>query len=218
MRIELNAEEETLRKEMLGWLDKAKTALAASRMNEDVRIGIEEAGKRAHELHLLLKARDSEPKHHAYMINNRGLQPDDPQFYVHIHPIEDLLKYLDDSHANDDPVDQTISAEFTFNVFSRRQGHEDTYKLKRTADGWYVANIGINGPCDKAGRPFLYKNFRQDSIQYPCGVEGRMEWLWEQAASQGLTATRVQDALSEIASWVSLTERSAPSGGIWAGY
>jgi hypothetical protein len=40
------------------------------------------------------------------MIKNRQSQPDEPHFYMHYHPIEDLLKFLDDPHANDDPVEK----------------------------------------------------------------------------------------------------------------
>ena len=63
-----------------------------------------------------------QPKHHKYMLENRGVPPDDPEFYNHIHPIEDLLAYMDNPHANDDPEDQTIGHEFKIRVFSRRWG------------------------------------------------------------------------------------------------
>ena len=86
------------------------------------------------------------------MIENRGMQPDDPDFYLHFHPIQDLLKFLDDEHANDDPRDQTIGAEFSFRVFTRRWGHDDTYKVIRTKDGWDISHIAIGGPCDKSGK------------------------------------------------------------------
>jgi hypothetical protein len=61
-------------------------------------------------------------------------------------------------------------------------------------------------------------NFRQDSIQYPVGLEGWMEWLWNQASEKGLTQPQVQAALQELADWVSHTEQNVPSGGVWKGY
>ena len=218
MSIDLHGEEVTLRSEIVERMDKAKKAFAESRLGTDVQQTILEAGERAHRLHMLLKGRGLEPKHHAYMIRNRELQPDDADFYMHYHPIEDLLKFLDDPHANDDPVDQTVGSSFTFRVFSRRWGRDDSYRITRTADGWDVRYVAIGGPCDKGGKPFLFMNFRQDSIQYPIGLDGWMEWLWEQATSQGLTAAQVQEALQQLADWVSNTERSAPSGSVWKGW
>jgi hypothetical protein len=152
------------------------------------------------------------------MVKNRELQPDAPEFYMHFHPLEDLLKFLEDEHANDDPVDQTIGCEFSFGVYSRRWGRDDTYRLTRTADGWAIRHMAIGGPCDRGGDPFLFQNFRQDAIQYPEGLDGWMEWLWNQASERGLTAAQVQEGLQQIADWVSNTERNAPSGGIWEGY
>lgn len=218
MSIQLQPNELTLRGEIEERIKKVRKAFAETRLGGDVSDWIAEAGERAHKLHLLLKARGLEPKHHGYMIKNRELQPDDPEFYMHFHPIEDLLKFLDDEHANDDPVDQTIGVDFTFRVFSNRWGHDDAYRVKRTEDGWIISHIAIGGPCDKAGRPFLFENLRHDSIHFPDGLDGWMEWLWSQAASRGLTQNEVQTALQELADWVSITEKNAPSGGIWEGY
>jgi hypothetical protein len=152
------------------------------------------------------------------MIKNRELPSDHPDFYMHFHPLEDLLKFLEDEHANDDPQDQTIGVTFTFRVFSNRWGHDDTYKVQRTKDGWHVAHLMINGPCDRGGHLILFQNFRQDSIHYPEGLDGWMEWLWTQAAENGLSETQVQAALQQLADWVSNTEKNRPSGGIWSGY
>ena len=218
MSIQLQPPEVTLRDEIAERMDKARKAFADMRIGEDVRKTILEAGELSHKLHMLLKARGSEPKHHAYMIKNRELQPDDPEFYMHFHPIEDLLKFLDNEHANDDPVDQTIGSKFTFRVFSRRWGHDDNYKFKRTEDGWDISHIAIGGPCDKGGRPFLFENLRQDSINHPEALDGWMEWLWTQAETKGLSAEQVQAALQQLADWVSQTEKNAPNGGVWEGY
>lgn len=218
MSIQLNPAEATLRNEIAERMDKARKAFAGARISEDVRKAIVEAGERSHKLHMLLKARGLEPKHHAYMVKNRGFQPDAPEYYMHFHPIEDLLKFLDNEHANDDPLDATIGCKFTFRVYSKRWGHEDTYTVKRTTDGWEISHLAIGGPCDKGGRPFLFDNFRQDSISFPDGLDDWMEWLWSQAETKGLTAEQVQASLQELADWVSQTEKTAPSGGVWEGY
>lgn len=218
MRIELSPDEDKLRQEIVERMDKAGKALDEGRMDEEMETTIDEAGERSHQLHMLLKARGHEPKHHAYMIENRGMPADHREFYQHIHPIEDLLKFIDDEHANDDPVDQTVGSVFEFRVYSRRWGHEDIYRVKRTKDGWDIAHPPIGGACDKGGQPFLFRNLQQDSIQFPAKLSGWMEWLWDQAKAEGLTEGQVQTALQELADWVSETERTAPDGGIWAGY
>ena len=218
MSIDLNTEEQTLRNQIKERVIKLRSAFTNSGDDADIGGLIFEAGEFAHKLHMSLKARDLEPRHHAYMVKNRELQPDDPDFYMHFHPLEDLLKFLDDEHANDDPVDQTIGIDFTFRVYSKRWGHDDSYKFKRTADGWIIAYTMISGPCDKGGRPFLFKNLSHDSIQYPEGLDGWLEWLWNQASERGLTAQQVQAGIQQLADWVSNTERNAPTGELWEGY
>lgn len=217
MSIQLNPEEEQLQKDIAKLVAECREAFSWTSQNSNVSEWISEAGQKAHKLHMLLKGRGLEPRHHAYMIKNRELQPDHPDFYKHFHPLEDLLKFLEDEHANDDPEDQTIGVKFTFRVYSRRWGHHDEYRIRRTEDGWHVEHMSINGPCDKSGRPILFSNFRQDSIQYPARLDLYMEWLWDQAAEQGLDRNKVQSALQELADWVSNTERNAPSDGVWEG-
>lgn len=219
MSIELESDENKLRNEIEVLITKIRKAFERYDIDDDnANVLIKEAGECSHKLHMLLKNRGIEPKHHAYMIENRELESDDPNFYMHIHPIEDLLKFLDDEHANDDPIDTTIGADFKLPIFSGRWGREDIYSIKRTEDGWIIKNVSIGGPCDKGGRPFLFENFRHDSIQYPARLDGWMEWLWEKASTEGLTHNQVQESLQQLGEWVSNTEKSAPKDGIWEGF
>lgn len=218
MKIELNEAEAELQEKISSELESIKKDLSEGRGSGDIRKKIDAAGGYAHELHRLLKARGIEPKHHAYMIKNRGMRADAPEFYMHIHPIEDLIKFLEDEHANDDPVDNTLGCDFTFCVYSNRWGHEDSYKIQRTIDGWLVSHLAIGGPCNKEGQPFLFSNLQHDSIQYPVGLGTRMAWLWDQARVAGMTKEAVQLALSQLAAWVSATEKAAPDSGIWQSY
>jgi hypothetical protein len=218
MKIDLDAPMQALRTEIEELVQKVRKSINDSREREDISSLVDEMGKKAHDLHVLLTNNGTEPIHHKYMIENRNMKPDDPEFYMHIHPVEDLLAFLDDSNANNDPEDKTIGSEFTFQVYSKRWMHDDTYKITRLPGGWEVKHIAVGGLCDKGGKPFLFKNFRQDSIQYPSGLAGRMEWLWEQAASKGMTQEEVQTSLQTLADWVSETERNSPSQGIWEGY
>lgn len=218
MSIVLSPDELQLQTEIAEKVLEIRKGLSDHGLSADFTELIDVMGSKAHELHMQLKARGLEPKHHGYMIENRGVRPDDPEFYEHVHPVEDLLAFLEDPHANDDPVDQTIGEQFEFRVFSRRWGHHDTYSITRTLLGWDVNHFAIGGPCDKGARPFLFDNFRQDSIQHPHRLDGWFEWLWDQAESKGLSKEEVQEALNELSTWVSETEQNVPSGNTWRGY
>jgi len=151
------------------------------------------------------------------MIKNRGCNPDDPEFYNHIHPVEDLLAFIADPTANDDPEDQTLDNDFELRIFTRRWGHDDTYSIKRISSGWEIDNIGISGICDKSGSPYLYENLHHDSVNFPESLPEYMEWLWEQAAEKGLTHKEVQEALNQLGEWISICEKNSPKG-IWEAY
>jgi len=181
--------------------------------NDESHISLwEKMVKIAKELHALVK-----PKHHEYMIKNRGCSPDDPEFYNHIHPVEDLLAFMDNPNANDDPEDKTINHDFELKIFSRRWGGNDTYRIKRILSGWYIENISISGNCDKAGKPFLFENLRQDSVNYPEALPEYLEWLWEQAAEQGMNHEQVQKSLNQLGEWIKKCEDLTPQG-IWEAY
>ncbi len=213
--IELTPDEQTLQQELtelVGQLaDNRQTPVKS-------RADFERMSEKAQQLHQSLKKRNLEPRHHAYMIRNRGVQPETPEFYRHIHPVEDLLKFLQDPHANDDPVDQTLGVTFEFPIFSRRWNHDEPYRLTRTTTGWNIEYKGIGGACDTGGHPYLFLKLKQDSIEYPERLSGWLEWIWHQAHDEGLSRNQVQDALNELAAWVSLIEGRSPSKGVWAGY
>ncbi|MBT4288918.1 MAG: hypothetical protein HOD92_16450, partial [Deltaproteobacteria bacterium] len=142
-----------LRQDVENLLNEIKKLLTSHNWdtrNQDHANKWDEMVKKSVKLHKLVK-----PKHHKYMIENRGYDPDNPEFYNHIHPIEDLIAFIDDPNANDDPEDVTIDHEFKFPVYTRRWGHEDFYKVVRTSSGWNIGHLRIKGDCDKGGRPAL---------------------------------------------------------------
>lgn len=167
----------------------------------------------AHELHMSLKKDGKEPKHHRYMIENRGVSVDDVEFYNHVHPVDDLLKFLEDSDANNDPEDTTIGEEFTLKVYTRRWGHYDHYTLIRTEEGWDFKGMMIsqNGICDKRCSPYLFKTLEHDCVCYPQQIGEFMEYLWEQAA-EGLTVEVVRECIDMIGEWISFCEMNTPRG------
>jgi hypothetical protein len=209
-----------LNKEERSWRDELEKRRASFSMNDDydTRIrALQEMQDLAVRLHQSLKQKGLEPKHHEYMIKNRGSQPDDPQFYFHLHPIEDLIKFTYDPHANDDSVDQTIDNEFEMRIFNRRWGHEDKYRIKRTASGWLLDAGVYSGPCDKSCSPLLIQALRHDSVQHPTEIGKWFEWLWQQAKEKGLSHDDIQGGINDIADWIHATEANTPEEGIWQG-
>lgn len=213
--VKLNQEQENLKN-----LIEEKMALIKRSFETDIdkdpRELIDEMALSAHKLHMSLEPK---PKHHRYMIENRGMQPEHPDFYKHIHPVEDLLAYIENDTANDDPEDQTIGQAFTLSVFSRRWGHNDTYGLVRTSTGWDIGFMGSSSTirCDKKGYPNLYKRLEHDSINYPEDLKGYIEYLWNAAQIKGLSKEEVQKCLDDIGEWISMCEKMTPRG-IFRGY
>lgn len=208
--IKLSDDQEKVVQELEALLAKLKNWEDYDR--KDVARWHDELAKKAHDLHIELKAAGAEPKHHRRMIANRGMPPTEMEFYRHIHPVEDLLAFLHDTHANDEKQDQTIGADFRFRVFSRRWGRDDTYKMRRTAGGWWIGHLAISGDCNRKGQPYLFENFAQDGINYPADLPNYVEWLWTQAAEKGLNKSDVQRELERLGRWVSICEQNTPGG------
>ncbi len=215
--VKLNEHQQKLRNEIKKELNEIRQDMSEYKL-DNITSKIKDLGKKANKLHIELKNTGNEPKHHKYMYENRQVSPDTPEFYEHVHPVEDLLKFIDNPNANDDPIDKTIGEEFEFPVYSRRFGHEDNYKIKRTKDGWEVNYWAIGGNSDKAGYPYLFKNLEQDGIEYPNSLGKKMEWLWEEAKENGLSKDEVQKALAELAEWISEVEKKSPRQGVWQGF
>ena len=173
--------------------------------------------KTAHKLHMSLKASNHEPKHHKYMIENRECDPEDMRFYEHVHPVQDLLKFTEDVHANDDPEDVTIGATFIMKVYTRRWGHYDYYEITRTEKGWDIRANATSESCDKRARRGLNKMLEHDSVCYPEKINVFFEWLWERAAEDGLSKAEVQKSINQLGKWISECEMSAPRDGAFEG-
>ena len=169
--------------------------------------------KKAHDLHFALEKRGVKPKHHKYMYVNRRVPVDDVEFYNHLHPVEDLLSFIDDPDSTKDPEDTTLNTPFDFRVYTRRWGHYDYYRLTRTSTGWLVEGSSAfnNNIADKAGKPALFDALEHDIVSYPYDVGELLEWVWKKA-SEGATKEEVQVALSDIAEWISICERATPRG------
>lgn len=167
----------------------------------------------AHKLHMQLRARGIEPQHHKYMIENRGVPVDNLEFYNHLHPVEDLIAFVKDSDANNDPEDSTLNVEFNFNVYTRRWGHYDYYRIVRTNTGWRIKGASVfgDGECDKSGKPFLESFLNHDTVCYPAQIGEFFEWAWKMAAD-GATKEEIQQGLDDLGEWISICEKSTPRG------
>lgn len=208
--VQLNAQQEELKRVVEEKLNRVKS------WNDDGEVSVEEHHRNfqemadaAHQLHMSITPH---PRHFRHMIENRGMAADHPQFYNHIHPVEDLLDYIQDTDSNRDPEDQTLGHTFNFNVYSRRWGHEDHYGLTRTSSGWHLTHVTYGGDVNKGAEPNLFTALEHESILYPRGLPGFFTHLWDRADRDGLTHAEVQEALNNLAEWISETERNMPRG------
>jgi len=96
--------------------------------------------------------------------------------------------------------------EFTLRVYSRRWGHDDIYKLWRTASGWMVHFIKIGGQCDPSGKPYLYENLAHDGVAYPQDLPQRMHRLWREAPM--MSHDEIQARLEVIANHLRAHEKA----------
>ena len=96
-RIMLTEDEQLLYDEIRKSVNQLRENLKSQKLNyKDVIDIYAVMAQKAHELHMKLKTRDPklEPKHHKYMLENRGVPVADPEFYNHIHPVEDLIAFI----------------------------------------------------------------------------------------------------------------------------
>lgn len=174
----------------------------------------DEMARKAHDLHMSLKDSGHEPKHHKYMIENRGCTPDDVRFYRHVHPVQDLLAFIDDVHINDNSKDKTIGKTFTMKVFTKRWGHYDQYEITRTDKGWDIRVLSDSYSSNKSMSPELNHLLDNDGVCYPKDINLFFEWLWDKAAEECLTKAKVQSAINKIGKWISECEKNAPRDGV----
>lgn len=209
-KVKLNQDQKELKSIIECNLEIAKNWQNEKRENIDKAFTV--MSKAAHDLHMQLEPK---PKHHKYMIDNRGMEPEDPDFYNHIHPVEDLLAYLDDTSANDDPEDLTMGHEFDFKVYSRRWRRYDNYTFKRVEKGWNISMLSYNGILEIERKNYdsgdiLKSILGHDSISYPVNINSYLYSIWYRAKDEGLLHEEVQDMLNTVAEWISKTEKMAP--------
>lgn len=204
----LKSQLEDLYKQVWQYIESDQKSFSAA----DVKKLYTDMAQAAHKLHMSLKDSGHEPKHHKYMKENRGFSPEDERFYEHVHPVQDLLKFIEDIYANDDPKDVTIGKMFTMKIYTRRWGHYDSYEITRTEDGWMIDAMTEKIECNKKAEPGLSKLLDQDFVCYPKQLNEFFSYLWNKAANNGLTEKEVQKAVVQIGDWISKCEMNTPRG------
>lgn len=158
--------------------------------------------------------------HHIYMpiyseqmIINRGCLPENDanEYYNHFHAIEDMYYELIGNGKDWRSVegDINLDKDMSFKVYTARWGHEDTYTIRRTYEGWYVRHISINGKAEKNGTGALEANLDHDSVCYPKeGIEYAFETLWQEADTTSMSVEELQSRIQDIAGWISEVEKA----------
>lgn len=179
---------------------------------------LERLGTLGQQLHEVLEARGLTPRHRKHLVQNRRAPEGSADFYTHVHAAQSLLRFVADPHANDDPEDQTIDHEFTLRVYVRRWSNTEMIKVRRTRTGWSFAYVSAPISADKDGRvggaarSGLFELLDHEMMNYPAGLPGYLEYLWERAAEDGLDHAAVQAELDKLGAWISTCERSSPGG------
>ncbi|HGL4262237.1 hypothetical protein [Burkholderia dolosa] len=108
-----------------------------------------------------------------------------------------------------------MEREYLFKYYTKRWGHSETLRIRKTDSGWHVQHLSINGDSDKTGHPFLYGNFHQDYVKYPTGLGGFLEFIWDELDSGNIDEDRAQQLFDELGEWVANCEMSQP---VWRGW
>lgn len=103
---------------------------------------------------------------------------------------------------------------FTLEFYTRRWGHGETTRFKRTATGWEIETWGMPGfnKAGKDGEPVITGVLDHEGANYPAAMGDYLEWLWEQMDVQNLDDAQVQEAFEELGQWVVMVEKESPSG------
>lgn len=147
-----------------------------------------------------------------YLLFNRERDPETQMtdFYDDPDSLKALLSEIKGNGLSmSNKSDLTLNREMQFSVYTRRWGHNDTYLVKRTVDGWHCKHLAINGKCRKDGNGGLFNNLKHDSVFFPQeGVEYALQELWNAADDGEIDFAEQSKRLQEIADWISTVEKT----------
>lgn len=157
-----------------------------------------------------------------YLLYNRNIDPevDTIDFYDHTDCLDALLAEVrHNGVVLSNESDLSLERDMNFEVYTRRWKSVDTYKIKRTVDGWDCRHIAINGKCEKDGSGSLILNLKHDSVFFPeDGVKYAMEKLWEEADDGDINFEELSRRIQQVADWISTVEKAVASQPEWVGY
>lgn len=130
-------------------------------------------------------------------------------YYDDIYTFKDLLKWIEGetSWTPSFKGDCNLDQDMNFSVYSRRWGHRDCYRVRRTISGWSIQAIAINGPSKKDGTGKIIENLDHDGIFYPDReLKEAFTYLWNMADEREMTVEELAAKLQNIADWISEIE------------
>jgi hypothetical protein len=99
---------------------------------------------------------------------------------------------------------------FKVKVYDPSRGKYYFYRFKLDTKGWFISFMKIEGSCSPEGKPFLYKNFNQDSIGYHLEFPDLLADLWYKAHLENMTPTQVDFNLNKLFLWLNRTNMTSP--------
>lgn len=95
-------------------------------------------------------------------------------------------------------------------IYTKRWERIENYSVKKTPNGWEIHRPSIGGKCDKTGKPYFFKNLRQDSVNYSEKLWEYMESLWQQAEDNDMSEQEIQVHLNTLGNWLQQVEKLSP--------
>lgn len=148
------------------------------------------------------------PIYKSEYMEQEELIPEDniPKYYNDLYTIKDLVKWIrnDEKWKPSFKGDCNLDQDMDFSVYSRRWGHRDCYRIKRTIDGWSIRAIAIHGKSKKNGEGKILENLNHDNIFYPKEeIKEAFACLWSMADESEMTVGELSAKLQDIADWIS---------------
>lgn len=106
-------------------------------------------------------------------------------------------------------------SDFKLTYRTRRWNNNTTLIVCKTATGWHISNIAINGDTDPEGAPILESNLHQDLVKFPHDLGAFLGFVWGELDSGDIDDYRAQEMIDEIGRWISTCESSQPVWKVW---
>ena len=215
--VPLNSEEKCLRDQlvlMLETIDKKISVFSSDKKY------FSQMCKVAHYLHLKLCQRGHEPKHHLYMIKNRGCKPEEREFYKHLDPIRDLIAFTFDINANDDTEDLIGDHVFPFNIEVNNSFYK--FEIIRFQAGFILKWKNTDTTVSSSSLDsYVYGPYKAEFLQKNCDMicphefDSFMYYLFNQTKKRTVTIKVLAEAIEELRLWLCSINKNVPKSEFW---